>query len=125
MNNVRTTQEYRIAVNVLGYREEKDYVALALEMDLRGYGSSFEEALRDLDEQVVMQLSFALYKYGAVDMAMWPAEAVYFERFAEAKREAIMARGHEVGREFAAASIPYPSPDDLENMKRGFERQHV
>lgn len=118
-------KEYRIAVSVLGYREAEDYVALALEMDLRGYGDSFEEALRDLDEQVAMQLSFALYKHGTIDMAMRPAEAVYFERFAEAKREAIVARDHGSGQEFSAASIPYPSPDDLESMMRGFESQHV
>lgn len=87
-----TKEEFRITVNVLGYREPEDYVALALEMDLRGYGSSFEEALRDLEEQVAMQLSFALYKRGAVDMAMRPAEAAYFEQFAEAKREATAPR---------------------------------
>ena len=119
------TQEYRIAVDVLGYREAQDYVALALEMDLRGYGDSFAEALRDLNEQVAMQLSFALYRHGAVDMALRPAEAVYFERFAEAKREAIVARDHETGREFSAASIPYPSLEDLERMKKGFEIQHA
>lgn len=118
-------EEFRITVNALGYRESEDYVALALEMDLRGYGSSFEEALHDLEEQVAMQLSFALYKHGAVDMAMRPAEAVYFERFAEAKREAIVSRGRESDQEFSAASIPYPSPDDLESMKKGFELQHA
>ena len=118
-------EEFRVTVNVLGYRETEDHVALALEMDLRGYGSSFEEALHDLEEQVAMQLSFALYKHGTVDMAMRPAEAVYFERFAEAKREAIVSRDRGSGREFSAASIPYPSPDDLENMRRGFELQHV
>ena len=44
-----TKEEFRIAADVLGYREAEDYVALALEMDLRGYGSSFAEALRDLE----------------------------------------------------------------------------
>lgn len=119
------TKEYRITVSVLGYREAEDYVALALEMDLRGYGNSFEEALRDLDELIVMQLSFALYKHGTIDMAMRPAEAIYFERFAEARREAILARDHGSGQEFSAASIPYPSLDDLESMKRKFVPQHA
>ena len=41
---------------------------------------------------MAMQLSFALYKHGAADMAMRPAEAVYFERFAEAKRAAVAPR---------------------------------
>ena len=87
-----TKEEFRIAADVLGYREAEDYVTLALEMDLRGYGSSFAEALRDLEEQAAMQLSFALYKHGAADMAMRPAEAVYFEQFAEAKRAAVAPR---------------------------------
>ena len=117
-------ERFRIATDVLGYREAEDHVALALDMDLRGYGSSLEEALRDLEERMAMQLSFALYKHGTVDMAMRPAEAVYFERFAEAKREAIASRGRGSVREFSAASIPYPSPEDLEGMKRGFELQH-
>ena len=120
-----TKERFRIAADVLGYREAEGHVALALEMDLRGYGSSFEEALHDLEEQVAMQLSFALCKHGTVDMAMRPAEAVYFERFAEAKREAIAPRGRGSGRGFSAASIPYPSPDDLESMKRGFEFRHA
>lgn len=114
-----TKERFRSTVDVLGYREAEDHVALALEMDLRGYGSSFEAALHDLEEQVAMQLSFALCKHGAVDMAMRPAEAVYFARFAEAEREAIAPRGRGSNQEFSAASIPYPSPDDLASMKGG------
>ena len=120
-----TKERFRSTVDVLGYREAESHVALALETDLRGYGSSFEEALHDLDEQVAMQLSFALYKHGTVDMAMRPADAVYFERFAEAKREAIASRGRGSNQEFFAASIPYPSPDDLASMKGGFGLRHV
>ena len=101
---------FRITVNVLGYREAEEHVALALEMDLRGYGGSFEEALRELDEQMAMQLSFALHKRGTVDMAMRPAESAYFERFAEARRDS--------DQEFSAASIPCPSPDAWERMQK-------
>ena len=88
----KAMREHRISISVLSYRESKDHVALALEMDLRGYGSSSEEALRDLKEQVAMQLSFSLHKHGTIDMAMRPAEAVYFEKFAEAKRAAVQAQ---------------------------------
>lgn len=119
--NCKMTQARRTAVDVLGYREGKDFVALALEMDLRGYGSSFREALRDLEAQVAMQLSFALHKHGAVDMALRFADAVYFERFAAAKREETAAGDREIGGEFLAASIPHPPHDVLERMKRGFE----
>ena len=123
--NYKMMPARRIAVDVLGYREGEDCVALALEMDLRGYGSSFGEALRDLEWQVAWQLSFALYKHGAVDMALRPAEVVYLERFAAAKREGISMDDHEIGDEFLAMSIPYPSPDALERVKREFESRHV
>ena len=100
-------------------------MALALEMDLRGYGSSFGEALRDLEWQVALQLGFALYKHGAIDMALRPAEAVYLERFAAAKRETIAADGWDVGDEFLATSIPYPSLGILERARRGFKARQV
>lgn len=103
-------EEFRITVDVLGYREAEEHVALALEMDLRGYGSSFEEALRELDEQMAMQLSFALHKHGTVDMAMRPAESAYFERFAEARRDS--------DQEFSAARIPCPSSDAWVRMQK-------
>ena len=111
-------EEFRITANVLGYREAEEHVALALEMDLRGYGSSFEEALHDLEEQMAMQLSFSLHKHGTVDMAMRPAESAYFERFAEAEREAVAARGRESDQEFSAASISCPSPDAWGRMQK-------
>ena len=115
----------RTPIDVLGYREEQNFVALALEMDLRGYGSSFGEALRDLEWQVALQLGFALYKHGAIGMALRPAEAVYLERFAAAKRETIAADGWDVGDEFLATSIPYPSLGILERARRGFEARQV
>jgi hypothetical protein len=51
-----------VAFNVLGYRDEGGWVALALEMDLRGYGSTFEEAQKDLTYLVAMQIGFARSK---------------------------------------------------------------
>lgn len=100
-------------------------MALALEMDLRGYGSSIGDALRDLEWQVALQLGFALYKHGAVDMALRPAEAVYLERFAATKREAIAVDDWDVGDEFLATSIPYPPPGILERAREGFEARQV
>lgn len=51
-----------ITVSVLGYREDGEWVAHALEIDILGYGETFEEALQDLEDLVKMQLSFAKYK---------------------------------------------------------------
>ena len=67
-------------VRVLGYREDGDWVALALEMGLRGYGKTFEEALKELEEFIEMQVSFALYKED-FDYLDHPAEKKYFKMY--------------------------------------------
>ena len=64
-----------ILLNVLGYREEEaeaGWVALALEMDLRGYGTTFEAALEELKELVSMQISFSRFK-GQPELIWKPA----------------------------------------------------
>jgi hypothetical protein len=71
-----------INLNVLGYRDGDEWVALALEMDLRGYGDSFEEALEDLRELVNMQISFSRFK-GQAELIWKAADTIWFERFAE------------------------------------------
>jgi hypothetical protein len=73
-----------ITLNVLGYREEVEWIALALEMDLRGYGKTFEEALSELKELVTMQISFAYFK-GQTGMILRPADPIWFERFAQVR----------------------------------------
>jgi len=71
-------------LNVLGFQEDGEWAALALEMDLRGHGATFHEALDDLGDLVRMQISFALFK-GLPQMILKPAAAIYFELFAQAR----------------------------------------
>jgi len=40
--NPRKSGTCQVTLNILGYREESEWVALALEMDLRGCGKTFE-----------------------------------------------------------------------------------
>ena len=68
------TQEGNVAVSVLGYREDDEWCALALEMDLRGYGRTFREALDDLRDSMTMQIGFAHFK-DELDMIFRPAES--------------------------------------------------
>jgi len=75
-------------LNVLGYKDGDEVVALALEMDLRGHGATFDEAFDDLKDLVRMQLGFALFKHGSPDMAYFPAEPVWFALFAAAQSAA-------------------------------------
>jgi hypothetical protein len=68
-----------ITFSVLGYEEDGEWVALALEMDLRGYGATFDNALADLADLVAMQVSFAFHK-NQPEMIWKPAEPVWFAR---------------------------------------------
>lgn len=103
------------AINVLGYQEEGEWVALALEMDLRGYGSSFEEAVGDLRDLVVMQIDFAHFK-GQPELIWKPAEPHYWSLFSDLKRERLeaLARGPLPASprepELQAGSLPVPPP---------------
>ena len=76
-------------ISILGYREEKEWVALALEMDIRGFGPTFEEALDDLRDLVLMQVSFALSQ-DKPEMIWKNAEPVYFQLYETARREEVL-----------------------------------
>ncbi len=93
-----------ILINVLGYKEEDQWVALALEMDIRGYGETFETALQDMLELVEMQVSFALQQ-GLPEMILEPAEEVWFERWAEEHNKRLL--GHWVDRGDSAPDAEY------------------
>lgn len=78
-----------LCLSVLGYRDEdveNSWVALALEMDLRGYGNTFEEALKELDELVHLQVCFAGFK-NQPELLWKPADLKWIRLF-ESVREA-------------------------------------
>lgn len=50
---------YDFQLRVLLYREDGEFVAHALEMDLLGYGKTEAEALRDLKGLIESQVTFA------------------------------------------------------------------
>lgn len=111
-----------INLNVLGYRDGDEWIALALEMDLRGYGGSFEEALEDLRELVNMQISFSRFK-GQPELIWKAADPIWFERFAEVRREYLEAlvRETEVSEpEYSIAGLPIPTGDVIESLRAGF-----
>ena len=99
-----------VTVSVLGFHEDDEWCALALEMDLRGYGQTFDEALEDLSESMTMQIGFAQFK-DRTDMIFHPADPVYFSLFAQVRNDRIMAlaRGGSVGQGgYAAVGLPLP-----------------
>lgn len=102
--------------NVLGYREEGEWVALALELDLRGYGPTFEDALAEVEDLVIDQVSFAIMK-NEPGLIYSPAEPPYFERFTQALFEALAeAEGTRDSRD-RIAGVPIPPPHVIAAMK--------
>jgi hypothetical protein len=111
-----------ITLNVLGYHDEGEWVALALEMDLRGYGETFEEAFKDLEDLVGMQIGFSRFK-GQPELIWKAAEPIWFERFAEVRREYLEAlvRDSEVTEpEYSIAGLSIPPADVLESFRSSF-----
>ena len=123
-----------VTVSVLGFREGEEWCALALEMDLRGYGHTFALALDDLQDSIAMQISFAFHK-GAKDMIFHPAEPVYFSLFAQVREDRIRAlaasgppNGHDdygaPESEYAVAGMPIPPAKDIARRKDSFSLSH-
>lgn len=77
-----------VTINVLGVREEDSWCAIALEMSLRGYGETFDDALTELVAAIEAQLSFAA-QHGTIDQVFIPAEPEYIRLYADRKREAV------------------------------------
>lgn len=111
-------------VRVLGYREDGEWVALALEMDLRGYGATFEAAYRELRELVETQIRFALSK-GKPEMIWKDAEAEYFHKLEAALHASLAALlgGHDSEQDEAAATaLPIPPAHVIDSLKSGFSQ---
>lgn len=108
-------------VRVLGIHEDGEWCAIAIDMSLRGYGSTFEDALQDLYQAVEAQLSFAL-QHGTLDNVWVPAEPHYVELYERAKRQSIRDylefpdREVDEDREYAASDLALPRAD-----RTGFE----
>ncbi|HEV2851194.1 MAG TPA: hypothetical protein VHC97_00165 [Thermoanaerobaculia bacterium] len=110
-----------VLLNVLGYQEESEWVALALEMDIRGYGDTFAAALKEVYDLVLTQLSFAQFK-GQPELIWNPAEPIWFERFNEAKQEHLTAwlQDRKPDPAYNLASLPLPSTLVLKQLGSKF-----
>lgn len=79
---------YDIPARVLIYKEDGEFVAHALEMDLLGYGATQKEAMESLREMILCQISFAHEKQDA-DVLASPAPKTLFDRWEKARLEAL------------------------------------
>lgn len=111
-----------VTVSVLGFQEDGEWCALALEMDLRGYGRTFDEALEDLHDAMTMQISFAQFK-GETDMIFHPAEPMYFSLFAQVRNDHIVALARNcptVESEYTVAGMPIPPAHVIAARRNNF-----
>ena len=113
---------YDMTLSVLGFRDEGSWCALGLEVDIRGYGETFEDACDDLRDLVSMQTSFAAHKKRP-DMIWRPADPVCFARFAERRRRRCQDFSTPVETdEYRAESLPLPAPGNPSERRRDFVR---
>lgn len=115
-----------IFLNVLGYQEDEEWVALALEMDLRGYGATFDEAARELHDLVMMQIGFALFK-GEPEMIWHPADPIWFERFADVRQNRLRALSlpPDSNGGFRVRGMPIPPPHVIASLKPDFQQANA
>ena len=74
-------------LRVLGFKEDGEWCALCLEMDLRGYGKIFEDALKELSAAVLNQFTFAI-QMDNPDLLLRKAEIKYFSLYYRLRRKA-------------------------------------
>lgn len=79
----------QISLKGLVLFENGEWVVLALEMDLRGYGKTSDEAMDDLNDLIVMQLSFARQKNDP-GLIFKSAEKKYFDTYEEIRQVALL-----------------------------------
>lgn len=116
---------FEATINILGYQEEGEWVALALEMDIRGYGPTWDDAVADLQDMVLMQISFAHFK-GQPEMIWRRAADEYWTKFAETQREKlvrVLAQESEVEGEAThhAGGLALPPAYVIEAMRGRFD----
>lgn len=76
--------------NAIVFREDSMWTALALEMNVRGYGATQRAAIEDLIEMLDAQISFAVQK-GHPETVWHRAEEKYWRMWEEARRKQFLA----------------------------------
>jgi hypothetical protein len=79
---------YDLNLRLLIYKEEDEWVAHALEMDLLGYGNSPREAKEAVKKAIEAQLEFASH-IDNPKMAQFPAPKEFFTRWEKAQTHSV------------------------------------
>ena len=96
-------------VSVILFREGSGWTALALEMDIRGYGPTREAAVDDALAMISAQVSFAV-QMGHPESIWKPAEESYWRMWEKARRNQFVAEisGSEAPTDEIADLVPIP-----------------
>ena len=85
------SEETRIfKANVVVFREDSTWTALALELDVRGYGPTPKAALEDVMGMLQAQITFAV-QMGHPESVWHPAEEKYWRMWEKARRNQFVA----------------------------------
>ena len=68
------------AIKVLGVQEDGGWYAIAIDMNLSGYGENFDEALDDLKNAIEFQIKYAV-NHGTLENIFVPAEKKYCDLY--------------------------------------------
>lgn len=80
---------YDLSIRVLLSSEDDQFVAHALELDLVAHGDTEKEAIEELHEMMIAQLSFAA-QMEKPEMVNHPAPKEYLKRWDEANQKALI-----------------------------------
>lgn len=112
-----------VVLSVLGYQEEGEWVALSLEMDLRGYGKTFNEAFISLTELIEIQFSFAVSK-NQPELIFKPAEPVYWTIYERGRAERLesLVRNSEGNDDVVVGGLEIPPAHVIASLQSEYQQ---
>lgn len=116
-----------IALSMLCFEEEGQWVCIVLEMDLYGYGETKELAVEDAKDHVEMQLSFAQYKNDP-NLAWRSAPMQYMTLYADLRASSLrdQATTTSSGRkDYLIGGMPMPEPHVIAELSKGFALENA
>jgi hypothetical protein len=117
---------YDLSIRVLVYRENGQFVAHALELDILGYGTTESAAKKELEGLLENQLSFAA-GMGKPEIVNFPAPKEFFNRWEKANQAQL--RGKRISERSIALhgkpSLFVYSRDDLNKLRHSRRREFL
>jgi len=109
-----------ITFKVLGFydEQEREWNAIALEMDIWGRGKTLQKAYEELEDLVLMQISFAIYQ-GKPEMIWRNVDPIYFQHFTDEVSRQLNVIETSYSK-YDIKNLPYPSPQVIAQKRKEF-----